>query len=614
MLRFARFAMVAASVLATVAGSAPASSTVALPGDGLIAFVDTATYAPAIGVIASDGTGRHLVTRSNPPVESPTWSPDGKEIAYVRGNSIVLIRPGGGVARPIATTRRRGGLLDPVWSSRGTLAFWRVQQVAGNPVWTIATMHADGTDAHTISVGPSAVTLEQLIWSSDGRRLLLERFDAKGRPGILAIDPVSGRSTVRQLPAHCSEPPVRAPQGGISACTGGSRIWLLRSGHPARPLVVAGADIGGTPAWNAQGTRLAVGLAARRVAVVSIPSGHRRIYAVPDAYANGAPVVSWSPNGHRLVVGTGWRIAILELATGQVRTLAEHSEDSSPQFSPDGTSLAYLRASPNAPGMLRVTRDLAQGGITVATDLPGQQPNPTTRAFAWSPDSSTIAYRSTSGALETVDAATRVTRTLAPISTGSLAWSRDGETLAYGTTVATAPAIGFVHPDGSASSIALITGFSNVLDWTSDGEHILAFQGLKGIGNMALVRAYDGRPSATFAYLSGYGSALSPDGSRVLLSFLSQGGGGDTSYATALATPDGRFTALNVDTGGPAVWSPDGRFILQTLRNGGDTGTGAHDDTRTVLAIAPTGNPNAYGPTIANADTPSWQPLPGRAA
>src|SRR6185295_15553566 len=68
-------------------------------GRGPIVVYDTATAAPVRTLTA--GGDAH-----------PSWSPDGKRIAFERGNDIYVVSAGGGKARRVL---RGGG--QPVWTS-----------------------------------------------------------------------------------------------------------------------------------------------------------------------------------------------------------------------------------------------------------------------------------------------------------------------------------------------------------------------------------------------------------------------------------------------------------------------------------------------------------------
>ncbi len=113
-----------------------------------------------------------------------------------------------------------------------------------------------------------------------------------------------------------------------------------------------------TPAWSPDGTRLVFtgyegGLSDLYV-VNRDGSGLRQL--TDDKYADLHPV--WSPDGASIAFATdrgpdtdfrtlasgNWRIALYDLATGSVRVLdhMENGKNVSPQWSPDGRSLAFV--------------------------------------------------------------------------------------------------------------------------------------------------------------------------------------------------------------------------------------------------------------------------------
>jgi Tol biopolymer transport system component len=121
---------------------------------GLIAFSETSDAEPAIWTIHPDGTGRRLLLRR---AEQPEWSPDGRQIAFVRGR--VVGRPFRTIDARIYVARANGkGVrrivrgLYPAWSPNGK----RLAFIQGNPrgdrlTWSLYTIRVDGTDRRLLA-------------------------------------------------------------------------------------------------------------------------------------------------------------------------------------------------------------------------------------------------------------------------------------------------------------------------------------------------------------------------------------------------------------------------------------------------------------------------------
>ncbi len=108
--------VVIALVLLVVAGSGGAAST---GGSGLIVFASKRLKDYELYTMRADGSGLRRLTRTPASERWPTWSPDGRKIAFERGGRFFLVGRAGGRARPIRITGvpRRW---TPSWSPDGS--------------------------------------------------------------------------------------------------------------------------------------------------------------------------------------------------------------------------------------------------------------------------------------------------------------------------------------------------------------------------------------------------------------------------------------------------------------------------------------------------------------
>jgi hypothetical protein len=113
-----------------------------------------------------------------------------------------------------------------------------------------------------------------------------------------------------------------------------------------------------------------------------------------------------------------------------------------------------------------------------------------------------------------------------------------------------------------------------------------------------------GAMTTSFGAAAGSGSALSPDGTSVLL--ITDVSHESIEYGTGIIYHGTPLPGTGLISLAPAVWSPDGSSIVYTLGQGMVRGRAGSE-----LAVAPASQPGTLGAPIRNAGGPSWQPLPG---
>lgn len=243
----------AALALVSACGSNSDVSRRSSDGDNEIAFVrggrDGGIYvlAPATGKTRRVATGAY----------SPTWSPDGSQIAYVIGHrpkdgseprsAIWVANADGTEAKRITRDRQAA---NPSWSPDGrSLAY------AGD--LGIAVVSSDGNGDRTISFEPAIP--DDLDWSPDGREIIASSLE-----GIVAL--AADGSGQREVTNKFGDgEPAWSPDGAHVAFTrhagrGADRfalnsIYVVRSdGTGLRRLTHGAGDF--EPAWCAGGKRI----------------------------------------------------------------------------------------------------------------------------------------------------------------------------------------------------------------------------------------------------------------------------------------------------------------------------------------------------------------------
>ncbi|MGH2996378.1 MAG: lysyl oxidase family protein [Gaiellaceae bacterium] len=178
----------------------------------------------------ADGTHRGRITRTDGVDEtSPSWSPDGRHLAVERAGRIVILRADGGGERPV------GPGLQPAWSPGGR----RIAFTDGDNLYLVS---AQGGRARQLTFAEGAQTAP--AWAPDGLRLAFVT-DESGVPDIHALDLRSGAVTpLTADPAVDGEPAFTANGVNVVFTSNRSGVELLwrmpaagAGAGPAAPLV-----------------------------------------------------------------------------------------------------------------------------------------------------------------------------------------------------------------------------------------------------------------------------------------------------------------------------------------------------------------------------------------
>ena len=218
-------------------------------------------------VADADGQNPRMILRSNQPIMSPAWSPDGSRLAYV--------------------------------SFEG-----RRPQIVVQDVYTGSRRVVSA--APGINGAPS--------WSPDGRRLAFT-LSKDGNPEIYALD-LAGQNPIRLTNSGSIDTePVWLPDGGIvfTSDRGGSpQLYRIGSGGGAAQRLTFEGDYNARPTVSPDGRYIAMAhRRAGRFHIAVLDTQSRQLRVLTNGGLDESP--SFAPNGKMIIYSTGQRLAAVSV-------------------------------------------------------------------------------------------------------------------------------------------------------------------------------------------------------------------------------------------------------------------------------------------------------------
>jgi TolB protein len=222
------------------------------PPEGTIAF--SGRDLGDVLVARVDGSGVRRLTSAPGPQFDPSFSPDGRLIAYRdsrhainQDDEIWVMDRDGRHARNL--TRDHGNDWSPAWSPDGRTIAFASTRSGSLELWTMA---SDGSNPKRLSSTPT----EYPSWSPDGSRLAFSLVTAGAvQIGIVRRDGRGERTLTP--PTENSELPAWSPDGSLIAFSrgfeGSRAIWTMKpDGSEPHAITEPGSD-DVAPAWSPDG-------------------------------------------------------------------------------------------------------------------------------------------------------------------------------------------------------------------------------------------------------------------------------------------------------------------------------------------------------------------------
>lgn len=162
-------------------------------------------------VADADGANPNEIVRSDQPLMSPSWSPDGRQIAYVAFEgaqaNIYVQTTSTGTRRVVS--QRRGNNQSPAWSPDGRTLALTLSSDDGN--FDVYTLELETQTLRRITTN-SAIDTEA-VWSRDGRFLYF-MSDRAGSPQIYRVEAEPGSQAERvTIEGRSNSRPRLSPDG-----------------------------------------------------------------------------------------------------------------------------------------------------------------------------------------------------------------------------------------------------------------------------------------------------------------------------------------------------------------------------------------------------------------
>jgi Tol biopolymer transport system component len=359
------------------------------------------------------------------------WSPDGKQIAYCKGNDVFVAKADGNDSRKLFTTAGTSNGLR--WSPDGSILRFTVNDPKTNnrSIWQAT---SDGRDLHPLLAGWNSAPNECCgKWTADGRYFVFQAL----RNETVDLWALGEGGTLFRRSAKVPIPLTTGPMNvGDPVPSRDGKQLFVRGWRPRGEVVRYDAKSGqltpflsGISAmgmdFSRDGKWMAYNDGSDGTMWRSSVDGTQKLQLVFPPMQAYLP--RWSPDGKQLAFfghppGEAWQIYLVPAEGGTPELVYKGEANlADPTWSPDGQSLSFGQNSLNNQGSAVFVLDLK---TKIATKLPGSDGLFSPR---WSPDGRYIAAMTLDSLkLLLFDLKTQKWAELAKIFVAYPSWSRDG--------------------------------------------------------------------------------------------------------------------------------------------------------------------------------------------
>jgi Tol biopolymer transport system component/C-terminal processing protease CtpA/Prc len=389
------------------------------PDGKRIAFVSDGTGDGDIYVLDIASGNLSRVTFADGRDELGGWSHDGQWLYFSSGrdnvggfNAVYRVRAAGGTPMPVSLEAYRNeeqGAPSPdnssvalVGGGMGAFQWWRhgSAHIDHGAIWLLKN---DGSHAYS-RLTPDDARADWPMWAPDGQSLYY-MSDRGGTENIWHVQRGGSEAALTHFTDGRVLWPTISANGGTIAFERGFGIWTVDTATGnAQPVSVtlAGAVAGPEDQHKTlhdDFSDLALSPDGKKVAFVA----HGDVFAA-DADKGGDAVrvtrapgnahdIAWAPDSRRIVYGAfrdgGEHLYLYDFSAGKETQITDgDGEDTSPAFSPDGKSLAFLRDGRELE-LLDVSSRRVRTLATAHLDL--RRPLTSDRPLAWSHDGRWVA-------------------------------------------------------------------------------------------------------------------------------------------------------------------------------------------------------------------------------